>query len=258
MSQWFYHTGDEQRGPYSPAELREEVRAGRLREAHHVWREGMEEWAPANRLKGLFAHQASAPPTPPPRPHTASYRPNAVAEKQRVATRDLSNPFSAPQHFEEPFEDRPTRRKYARWLTRGGALILDGIICFFLNLAAGFTIGIALGILIALSGGNMNDSDEAFGAIGMLVGLITQWLYYALMTSSSHMATWGKQAGGIIVTDLKGRRISFGRATARYLCAVFVPLFTLGIDYLLPFFTEHKQCLHDIIAGTIVVEAKRR
>ncbi len=64
--------------------------------------------------------------------------------------------------------------------------------------------------------------------------------------------TIGKRALGIVVTDLTGGRISFGRATGRYF-AFFLSDITLGLGYLIQPFTRKRQALHDLIAGTLVV-----
>jgi len=85
-----------------------------------------------------------------------------------------------------------------------------------------------------------------------LIILVLEWLYYALLESSAWQATLGKKALGLEVTDLAGVRITFGRATGRYF-ARYISFFTLGIGYLMAGFTEKKQALHDMIAGTLVI-----
>jgi uncharacterized RDD family membrane protein YckC len=82
--------------------------------------------------------------------------------------------------------------------------------------------------------------------------LVADWLYFAYQESSPAQATIGKRALGIKVTDLEGNRISFGRATGRYF-AKYLSAITLFIGFLLAAFTARKQALHDMIAGTLVV-----
>ena len=82
---------------------------------------------------------------------------------------------------------------------------------------------------------------------------VAQWLYFALMESSSKQATLGKMALGIRVTDVNGNRIGFGRATGRHFAKILSGLI-LGIGFLMAAFTEKKQALHDMIAGTLVVK----
>lgn len=86
-----------------------------------------------------------------------------------------------------------------------------------------------------------------------LFGTILKWLYFALMESSSHQGTLGKMAIGIVVTDLQGRRVSFARATGRYF-GKYISNLILNIGFLMAAFTEKKQALHDIMAGTLVVQ----
>jgi len=52
--QWWYARDDEQLGPLSPGELRRLAVSGGLAPTDLVWRDGMNEWAPAARIKGLF------------------------------------------------------------------------------------------------------------------------------------------------------------------------------------------------------------
>lgn len=89
-----------------------------------------------------------------------------------------------------------------------------------------------------------------FGAIS---GLVLYWLYFTLLESSSRQATLGKMALRIVVTDLKGNKISFGRANARY-WGKFVSGAVLLIGYIMAGLTEKKQALHDIMADTLVVK----
>jgi len=88
------------------------------------------------------------------------------------------------------------------------------------------------------------------GVLGLLK-LGANWLYEALMESSSYQATLGKMIFGMKVTDLYGNRISFARATGRHFAKI-ISLVTLCIGFIMVGFTERKQGLHDMIAGTLV------
>lgn len=107
--------------------------------------------------------------------------------------------------------------------------------------------GIILGIVAAILNASM---DEAMaGTVGAIIG----WLYFAGMESSSRQATIGKSVLGIYVTDLNGNRISFLRATGRYLGKILSALI-LMIGYIMAAFTARKQALHDMLAGTLVLD----
>lgn len=91
--------------------------------------------------------------------------------------------------------------------------------------------------------------------IALIVGgisIIIQWLYYALMESSSKQATLGKMALGIKVTDMNGNRISFGRATGRFFGKIISGLI-LNVGYIMAAFTQKKQALHDLMANCLVI-----
>lgn len=92
----------------------------------------------------------------------------------------------------------------------------------------------------------------AFIIIMVILSIIIQWLYFALMEASSHQATLGKMAIGLYVTDLEGNRISFGKATGRYFGKIISGLI-LNIGYILAGVTEKKQALHDMMAGCLVL-----
>lgn len=87
-----------------------------------------------------------------------------------------------------------------------------------------------------------------------LVGLAINWLYEALLTSSPWQATVGKRILNLKVTDLEGNRISFEHATGRFFAKILSGLI-LCIGFLMVAFTERKQGLHDIIAGTLVMKS---
>ena len=107
---------------------------------------------------------------------------------------------------------------------------------------------------------NLSDSAfslRMFGQIGNLRTVLDIALlpavYFAGMESSSWRATLGKRALGIQVTDVGGRRIFFARAIGRYFAKVISSL-AFCIGFLMAAFTEKKQALHDILAGTLVVK----
>jgi uncharacterized RDD family membrane protein YckC len=79
-----------------------------------------------------------------------------------------------------------------------------------------------------------------------------QTVYFALMESSSRQATLGKMALGIVVTDMDGKRISFGRAVGRNLGKIISSIILL-IGYFMIAFTQKKQGLHDIVTKCLVV-----
>ena len=129
------------------------------------------------------------------------------------------------------------------------AHLIDGLILMVLFVVAIFSWAV-VGVMAS-------HGQEEMPVIFLIMGYLTAvggfGLYSALMTSSSRQATLGKMAAGVFVTDLDGRRISFGRALGRAMALMFLTgLVPFGLGFLMAAFTENKQALHDKIAGTLV------
>ena len=145
---------------------------------------------------------------------------------------------------------------YAGFWRRCGALIID-------QLALGLAFyAVAFLVVVATAGsGAWNGVSEDhvpvwfFIAYFAMIGCyyIAAAFYYSLQESSTHQATLGKRALGIKVTDTQGRRISRKHALGRWFAASLSYL-SLYIGFLLAAFTAHKQALHDMVAGTLVVD----
>jgi len=157
---------------------------------------------------------------------------------------------------------------YAGFLLRFVAYFIDRLIIGFISFVVIMPVLAIFGIsiygmsnLTDLQNFENLDDGTQFGLIMAMVGAYStlimlttalNWLYYSLMESSERQATLGKMAVGIKVTDMNGNRISFLNATGRYFGTILSGLI-LGIGYIMIIFTEKKQGLHDIMAGTLVV-----
>ncbi len=82
---------------------------------------------------------------------------------------------------------------------------------------------------------------------------LVKFVYHVVAECSVKQATYGKQILKIKVCDMQGERISFGRSLGRNVAKLFSVL-TFLIGYLLSFFNKQQQCLHDMIAGTLVMK----
>jgi uncharacterized RDD family membrane protein YckC len=128
---------------------------------------------------------------------------------------------------------------YAGFWRRFAGYLIDSIL-----------VSIVGGILFAILAGVGGDGGAV---IGYLIWIVGAFVYSAWMESSAYQATVGKIALGIQVTDLEGNRVSFGRALGRNLAKILSGLI-LYIGFIMAAFTERKQGLHDMIAGTLVVK----
>lgn len=138
--------------------------------------------------------------------------------------------------------------QYAGFWRRFGAALIDGIIISIISIAL-YYICVLIGLSVA-------EDDDWGWTVGFrawwVLSLLSSWIYYAAMESSSKQATPGKMSLGIVVTDLEGRRISLDKATRRYLSKI-ISAIILYIGFILIGFTEKKQGLHDMIAQCLVV-----
>ena len=111
--------------------------------------------------------------------------------------------------------------RVCRILAAADAAIIDGIVVSIPLMPVFFLIFIDI-FRHAQDLQGRQDPAAFLAIMGPKIGLIlfvsaiVSWLYWALCESSAWQATLGKKALGIIVTDLEGRRISFGRASGRF------------------------------------------
>lgn len=103
-----------------------------------------------------------------------------------------------------------------------------------------------------MPGAGLQPAMMMFASTIYALSIVGWWLYFSFFESSSWQATPGKRALGLFVTDLQGRRISFGRATARCFGKILSALI-LYIGFFMIGFTERKQGLHDMLADCLVL-----
>jgi len=123
---------------------------------------------------------------------------------------------------------------YGGFMLRAGALLFDFIFILLFSSMTGMRL-------------LTKADDPSFFAWTL------PWLYYAGLESSALQATLGKRLLGLKVTDLNGKKISFARATGRYI-AKLVSIMTLGFGFMLAGMSPKRQALHDMIAGCLVVK----
>ena len=165
--------------------------------------------------------------------------------------------------------------KYAGFWRRFLAYLIDSIILGIIEMILFIPIIVIFGLSF-FSWDTLHESEEfvmrssayffqdeysiAFLSIyillifGMFIfSILINWLYFALMESSYRQATLGKMALGLKVTDIEGKRISFGKASGRYFGKILSGMI-LYIGFIMVAFTEKKQGLHDMLANTLVID----
>ena len=161
------------------------------------------------------------------------------------------------QAYSQPLAARPVA--YAGFWLRFVALIIDQLLLYFvvMILLLPFAASVGMGMR-GMATGRPPDLQALLPMIHVmfrlaLLRIIVHWLYYSLLESSAWQGTLGKKALGLEVTDMEGRRISFGRATGRFFAKIISSII-LFIGFIMAGFTEKKQALHDMIAETLVIK----
>jgi uncharacterized RDD family membrane protein YckC len=187
----------------------------------------------------------------------------AVASASAAIPAPAGSALAAAPGAVSPHWLPPVSRAYAGFWLRLVAHLIDGLLIG----AVGGVIFIPMFFLTGLGGflravSHDRQPDPAViasfvSSIALLVlaSVLGSWLYYAYFESSDWQASVGKKVMNLIVTDLNGNRISFGRASGRYFAKIISGLIPLGIGYILAGVTEKKQALHDMIASCLVLRS---
>ena len=216
---WFYAYNNRQNGPVTGEALTSMLRQGHIQPGDLVWREGMANWQPAGTIPELSAGIAA---------------PNAAL--------GYFNPVVAAAG--EPI--------YAGFWLRFVAAIIDGVLLFVIGAIIDLILGGQRAIYRPPGTNTLPLFYVNMFTMHSAVRTVIDWLYFALMESSKFKGTLGKMALGLVVTDMAGQPIVFGRATGRYF-GKYISVITLCIGYMMAGWTQQKQALHDIMAGCLVL-----
>ena len=157
----------------------------------------------------------------------------------------------------------PSGVLYAGFWLRVVAAIIDNLVLF---IPMGFLYALVFASAMPMLMRGPVNNPMAFGMLMLprifllvAIAVVVRWLYWAGMESSEWQATLGKKALGLYVTDMEGRRATFGKTSGRFWSgrgiSVVTPIGGLYylIDCIMVGFTEKKQALHDMIANCMVL-----
>ncbi|HWH70910.1 MAG TPA: RDD family protein, partial [Candidatus Sulfotelmatobacter sp.] len=138
---------------------------------------------------------------------------------------------------------------YAGFWIRFGAVFLDGILLWVVNVA----IAMAAGLGFTQAVGASPRSSTQVGLQLVLVCLqVAIGLSYEVIMIGKYGATLGKMACKIQVVTAEGGKVSYLRALGRYF-AKLLSYFTCTIGFIMAGFDQEKRALHDRICSTRVV-----
>ncbi|MBF6023009.1 RDD family protein [Lysobacter niastensis] len=258
MSQWYYSDYDRNRhGPVSAGDLAELHAHGQLSPDTLVWREGLAQWQPWSSLVGEVIAGAGRPAVSSASFATAAASAPASIGANPYSVAEPASPYAPPRAALHDASDYDVGGEivYAGFWKRLAAYFIDSFVLIVLIGILGAIFGV-LGVM-SLSGlgdaSAMSSGGLVFFAVFYVLEIAIMVAYFAIMHASSSQATLGKMAVGIKVTDEDGRRISLARGIGRFFATIPSSLI-LFIGYVMAAFTDRKRALHDMIAGTLVVD----
>ena len=171
MSDWYYAADNAQKGPINESELKAHFATNQLPTDTLVWKEGMENWTPANQVP---AFSFRPPPTPAKvQPAAAGAAPDAPAETTApepgsnpasTAPVDVKSLFGKGEPLEVDFEDAEKNKVF-------GILAYLGILFLVPLLAA-------------------KDSPFAKYHANQGLVLFIVWIAFAIVLSILHVVFW--------------------------------------------------------------------
>jgi uncharacterized RDD family membrane protein YckC len=202
-------------GPYSEAQVREMLAAGSVAGTDLGWHEGLADWVALSAL--LAAANSPAAPISPMVPRVAVIDPNLADRGARL-----------------------------------GAVLLDCLILF------GFLLP---GLIVVWTGGDENDTIKAIAIVLIALGMLSLAVIQIYLLSTKGQ-TLGKKIVGVKIVKYADSS-SPGFVHACLLRAIVPTLISnvpfLGLIFALVdicfIFGDERRCLHDLIAGTKVVNA---
>lgn len=134
-----------------------------------------------------------------------------------------------------------------------GARLLGGLIDLIIVLSVAFFAMFIFFRIFPIEGYYTYAQVEAMNrGRGALIGLLVDALYTVILQSSLRQATLGQRIVGVKLQRADGSRVTFGIALGRWAMSCISSIL-LKIGFLIAFFTKNKQTLHDLVAGTIVI-----
>ena len=152
----------------------------------------------------------------------------------------------------EQAQDYSPPLPYAGFPLRVVSAILDGV--FLIALAALIAAAAGFFILARTSWGDTDPSDQTYviSATILCTFLILGPLYFVLLWYWRGQ-TLGQVAVRVAVTDREGYHISLRQSLVR-LIVWPLSVLPLGLGITTMFFDKEQRMLHDMLAGTVVVE----
>lgn len=155
--------------------------------------------------------------------------------------------FVSPAFVSAPTLPPVEQIRYASFFRRLFAYLLDNLL---IAAFTAFVTTVTLGEAVT----DITDFENIFLVAQMVYGLNSAaFIGYFTITTGSSGQTAGKYLMGVRVSRDDGGDIGYGTAFVRSL-SYFISGFILYLGFLSALFSKKSQALHDMIAGTVVLE----
>jgi uncharacterized RDD family membrane protein YckC len=144
----------------------------------------------------------------------------------------------------------PPRPAFAGFWLRAFACVVDTIIIVAVFLLGSSFFPGTFDKLVPPAPVSLTDMPQPAPIVIVLL-VVLGCVYYTLFEASGWQATPGKRIFRLYVTDLHAQRLTLGRALLRNLARQISGFLFIG--YIIAGFTEKKQALHDLLAGSLVL-----
>lgn len=247
----YYADGDQQMGPIGKAELQALIKAKKVNAKTLVWQDGMENWQEL----GVFIRgqrQGKA------RPNyevvsgaqaICSECRRAFPEEEMIRFNDVRVCAACKPVFVQKVKEGVSvagALDYAGFWIRFGAVIIDGIILWVVNMV----LFVPLGMFMPTS------NDDPFAALSFMpLIMLLQYAIPAVYDTwfvGKYGATPGKMACKIKIVVADGTPLTYSRALGRHF-AKWLSSLIMGIGFLMAAFDDERRTLHDRICETRVV-----
>jgi len=254
---WYYVEAGKQAGPVDDPQLEQLRQLGTIQMDTLVWHEGMGDWRP---FRDMMADVVPAPPPQVAAPPVALPTGSVVCvECGQVFDLNDTIPYGTVrvcagckpvfmQKLSEGVKVEAGVIRYAGFLIRFGAKLIDGLLLRLIIFPLSFLLG-------AMIGSMRPDSLSTVTLASVLGGLLgfTILMGYSVFFIGKFGATPGKMACKIKVISADGAPLSYRRAFGRFWGEVLSGCPTLFIGYLIAGFDEQRRALHDRLCNTRVI-----
>jgi uncharacterized RDD family membrane protein YckC len=159
-------------------------------------------------------------------------------------------PFCATCKSEQLLDVRSgvdrSQLQYATVLRRFGAVFLDGLL-------VAIPMYVLIGVVIFVPASQGQPVNPLFNLIGIPFAFLSL-VYEGLMLQFKNGQTLGKMALKVRVVRPDGSPMSTGQVWGRVVMRTVLGCLWI-VDYIPAFFTQEKTTLHDMVAGTRVIDA---